>query len=514
MQVTQRMLLLLAVMPLLVAFPLSLQAAETPYTVEWIRQLGTWRSDYSYGVAADAAGNAYISGYTYGNLGGPNAGSWDAFLRKYDPEGNALWTRQLGTSGSDYGVGVAVDVLGNTYITGDSNGSLGGPNAGYTDAFLSKYDADGNALWTRQLGTMDYDYSLGVAVDAAGNAYISGYTDGNLGGPNAGGADAFLSKYDAEGNVLWTRQLGSAGDDHSHAVAVDALGNAYISGHTDANLWGPNAGGTDAFLSKYDADGNALWTRQLGTADDDWSYGVAVDAAGNAYISGYTDGNLGGPNAGGTDAFLSKYDADGNAVWTRQLGTTSDDHSHGVALDAAGNAYISGHTWGSLDGLNAGFDDAFLSKYDANGNLLWTEQLGTVNSDRCFSVALDGLGNAYISGDTDGNFGGPNAGYEDAFLAKFAYAFLVGDMDRNGKIDTDDINPFVLALTDPNSYVALYGLDPNDTGDCDGDGVLTVDDIQPFVGLLTGGGAVPEPAALSMFCGAAAGVLLKRRRKS
>jgi len=141
----------------------------------------------------DADGNAYITGYTSGDLGGTNAGSFDAFLSKYDGSGTPAWTRQLGTGVSDYGNGVAVDADGNAYITGYTGGDLGGPKAGFDDAFLSKYDGSGTLAWTRQLGTVPWDGAFGA--DADGNVYITGSTYGGLGGPNAGEADAFLAKY-------------------------------------------------------------------------------------------------------------------------------------------------------------------------------------------------------------------------------------------------------------------------------------------------------------------------------
>ena len=341
----------------------SAAQAEPPYVNTWTRQLGTGSYDYGRGVAVDAGGNVYITGYTSGDLGGPNAGGYDTFLSRYDGAGTLAWTRQLGTGSADYSLGVALDADGNVYITGRTSGDLGEPNAGYGDAFLSKYDGAGTLAWTRQPGTGSYDASFGVAVDPDGNVYIVGITSGDLGGPNAGYNDAFLSKYDGSGTLAWTRQLGTGSDDYSYGVAVDAGGNVYITGYTDGNLGGPNAGGDDAFLSKYDGSGTLAWTRQLGTGSDDYSRGVAVDADGNVYITGRTEGDLGGPNAGGWDVFLSKYDGSGTLAWTRQLGTGSRDWSFGVAVDAGGNVFITGWTEGDLGGPNAGSADAFLAKY-------------------------------------------------------------------------------------------------------------------------------------------------------
>jgi len=395
--------------------------AENPYQLAWVRQLGTSMTDTSWSVALDGSGNAYICGYTLGSLGGPNAGgSLDVFLAKYDASGGLTWIRQMGSNDGDYGYSVAVDTLGNAYITGHTWGSLGGPNAGREDAFLAKYDASGNILWTSQLGTSDAECCYSVAVDGSGNAYITGLTSGSLGAPNAGGNDAFLAKFDTSGGFLWTRQLGTSGWDSARSVALDGSGNAYIVGMTEGSLGGDaNAGGNDAFLAKYDSSGSLLWTHLLGTSTWDIGCSVATDNLGNAYICGSTSGSLGGPNVGGNNVFLAKYDASGSLLWIRQFGTGSE-YGYSIAVDGAGNAYVSGVTWGSLGGPNAGWADAFLAKYDTSGNPLWICQLGAMYDDLAYGVAVDGAGrNVYITGRADGSLGGPNAGAADAFLAKY-----------------------------------------------------------------------------------------------
>ena len=375
--------------------------------------------------------------YTSGNLGGTNAGSQDAFVSKFDAAGNLQWTRQLGTSSNDDSRGVSADGLGNVYISGGTTGSLGGTNAGSGDAYVSKYDAAGNLQWTRQLGTSSPEQSIGVSADGLGNVYTSGRTEGSLGGTNAGSRDAFVSKYDAAGNLQWTRQLGTSLVDESFGVSADGLGNVYISGSTQGSLGGTNAGDYDAFVSKFDAAGNLQWTRQLGTSSNDECFGVSADGLGNIYISGCTYGSLGGTNAGGQDAFVSKFDAAGNLQWSRQLGTSLADLSLAVSADSLGNVYISGYTDGSLGGANAGPFDAFVSKYDAAGYLQWTRQLGTSSNDDSRGVSADGLGNVYTSGRTEGSLGGTNAGSMDAFVAKFS-EMIPGDYNRNGNVDAAD----------------------------------------------------------------------------
>ena len=279
--------------------------AETAYGVEWIKQIGTAQYDSSESVTVDTAGNVYISGYTQGSLFGPYTGSYDPFLIKFDASGNELWSTQIATTENDYCQSVAVDAMGNAYISGTTWGNLGGPNAGFTDAFLTKLDTSGNELWSTQIGSSVDEYCKSVAVDAVGNAYISGYTFGSLSEPNAGGSDAFLTKFDTAGNELWTKQIGTTAWDQSFSVAVDVAGSVYISG----SFGEPGPGNADAFLIKFDSTGNELWTKQIGTLKDDVSYSVAVSAAGNVYITGDTYGNLSGtnPNVLYSDAFLVKY---------------------------------------------------------------------------------------------------------------------------------------------------------------------------------------------------------------
>ena len=407
--------------------------------VIWTRQLGTDGSDVSNAVSADGVGNVYISGYTSGDLYGTTAGNRDVFVSKYADDGSPIWTRQLGTSGEDSSHAVSADGLGNVYISGSTTSSLGGAfQGGLYDAFVSKYDSDGNRAWTRQLGSTGHEVSYGVSADGLGNVYISGWTTGDLYETNAGGSDAFVSKYNADGEFLWTRQFGTSEDDGAYAVSADGLGNVYISGRTEGNLGGGSDADGDAFVSKYDASGNFLWTRQLGSDEFEISNGVSADGLGNVYISGYTRGDLDGTNAGGDDAFVSKYDADGTFLWTRQLGTASEDLSKAVSADEFGNVYISGSTQGDLDGTNAGYSDAFVNKYDANGTLMRTKQLGTTPGDYSYGVSADNLGNVYISGQTAGDLGGTNAGLVDAFVVRINDFFVVNTTSDTVDADVGD----------------------------------------------------------------------------
>ena len=154
-------------------------------------------------------------------------------------------------------------------------------------------------------------------------------------------------------------------------MTVDSWDNIYVTGYTQGGLDGSNPGGNvpnDLFVVKYNSSGTKQWTKQLGTSSGDRAYGVAVDSSGNVYAAGYTAGALDGSNAGSYDLFVVKYNSSGTRQWTKQLGTSGDDRANGVAVDSSDNIYVTGYTYGSLDGnTNAGSSDLFLVKYNSSG---------------------------------------------------------------------------------------------------------------------------------------------------
>lgn len=282
---------------------------DTSGNLLWIRQFGTSSTEYGYGVAVDTGGNSYVVGRTSGNIAGTgSAGSDDVFITKYDASGNQLWIKQFGTTYSDWGNDIAVDANGNSYLTGHTPGDLAGTGyPGSYDGFVAKYDTSGNPLWVRQFGTPLREHCNGIAVDVDGNSYITGSTDGDLSGSgNAGGNDVFIVKYDSLGNMQWIRQTGSIMNEDGYGISVDSNGNTYISGVTWGDLAGSgNIGYGDVFITKYDTSGNSLWTRQFGTTSSDWGSGNAIDTAGNSYITGQTSGDFSGTgNAGENDIFI------------------------------------------------------------------------------------------------------------------------------------------------------------------------------------------------------------------
>jgi hypothetical protein len=175
---------------------------------------------------------------------------------------DAEWTTHIGTSARDGGEALAMDASGNIYLTGFTEGDIGGSNMGSVDGFLTKMDSDGNEIWSRQLGTSSGDAATSVSVDASGNVYVAGRTSGSYGGTQAGNGDVFLTKYNASGIQQWVQQLGTPVAERGDVfVAVDSAGNAYLGGATEGDLGGTSAGNVDGFLARYDTTGSLLWTK-------------------------------------------------------------------------------------------------------------------------------------------------------------------------------------------------------------------------------------------------------------
>ena len=217
----------------------------TPAPTITVIQFGTSDSDFASGVAIDGAGNVYVVGdIQHGALPGQTSlGDADAYLRKYDGQGNELWTQQFGTKSEDHGTGVQVDGAGNLYVVGLTRGAFPGHTSlvgiDY-DAYLRKYDGDVNELWTRQFGTLrepgaqGEDYASDVAVDGGGNVYVVGSFSGSLPDQTLTrrGNDAYLRKYNSDGNELWTRQVGSQVSAEANGLMIDGAGSVYVVGST------------------------------------------------------------------------------------------------------------------------------------------------------------------------------------------------------------------------------------------------------------------------------------------
>jgi hypothetical protein len=466
---------------LLVLFIFSLfniSYSQTP-SWQWANSAGGTVVDLAYSVTADSSGNTYVTGsfssssITFGSITLTNAyaGNRIVYLVKYDSNGDALWAKKAeGTNNDANAFSVAVDTLGNAYITGYfqsttlSFGTITLTNtSGFSNLFLAKYDTNGNVLWAEGAGgTNTNAMAYSVAVDTLGNSYVAGEFSGSsitIGSTiltSAGTYDVFIAKYDAAGNVVWAKRAGSTSDDEARSIAVDASGNSYITGFFQSTtitfgatiLTNTNINYTDIFIAKYDTNGNEIWAKSAGGTSWDMATSISVDALGNSYLAGNFSSPLivfGSTNlitAGVEDIFIAKYDTIGNVIWAKSAGGASSDYATGVAVDSAGNAYLTGYfqspslIFGSTSLINVGSKDIFLSKYNANGTELWATSIGSTGQDFAYSVAVDASGHSYIAGFFDSstiNFGsttltnaGSGSGSNDIYIAKLGNDTLTG----------------------------------------------------------------------------------------
>ncbi len=385
--------------------------------------------EQGYGVDIDAAGNVYTTGYFNGIVDfDPGAGTFnlnagsarDIFISKLDAAGNFVWALQMGGNFNgnheDWGYDISIDAAGNIYSTGYFRGTadfdpgpgvfnLISPGGETPQVFISKLDAAGNFIWAKQLGGTLTDEGRSVTIDAVGNVYTIGSFNGtgdfdpgagtfNL--TSSGGSDVFVSKLDAAGDFVWAKKLGGTVIDIGYGITVDAAGNVYTTGYFQGTAdFDPGAGtfnlsstgGLDVFVSKLNASGDFVWAKQLGGATDDEANSITLDAAGNVYTTGYTNGGDFDPGPGvfilnSAREFVSKLNNAGDFVWAVIIGRPNPSGSSGntycMSIDAAGNIYTAGHFFGIHDfdpgtGVfnitSTGAEDIFVHKMSQNSTL-------------------------------------------------------------------------------------------------------------------------------------------------
>jgi Bacterial Ig-like domain (group 3)/Beta-propeller repeat len=415
-------------------------------TLIYSTYLGGNLHDVGFGIAVDSVGNAYVTGYTDSSnfptmnpLQPANDAGGDAFVAKIAPSGSALvYSTYLGGSGSDLGYGIAADSAGNAYVTGYTTSTnfptmnpLQPANGGGYDAFVVKLNSAGSALvYSTYLGGSGNDYGEGIAVDSAGNAYLEGRT-GSTNFPtmnpwqaaNGGGADAFVAKLNSAGSALvYSTYLGGSGNENNQfhgGIAVDSAGSVYVTSDTTSSNFPTTPGGLticphscqypEPYVTKFNPTGSALvYSTYLPGQIFDVGTGIAVDSAGDAYVVGTTTYPT-------NDGFLYKLNPTGSAFLGGGHFGLSDSYGEGVAVDSSGSAYVTGKKhFGVFIGKLTPSVQSFSFVY-LHGN---SQEEGT-------HVAVDNSDHAYVTGYTDStNFPTKNplqptfGGVEDAFVAK------------------------------------------------------------------------------------------------
>jgi len=418
-------------------------------------------NDYGHGIATDKSGNIYCAGSTGNNIGLATNGAYqtvigsnqDAYLAKFNTNGKILWATYYGGKYIDLGWAVATDGSGNVYLTGSTtsdsgiattgayqttfagNGSIP-PPYGYNigDAFLAKFDSAGKRLWGTYYGGEAPDFGYSVATDFFGNVYITGWTE-SVSGIATNGAfqtssrnlssgeytDAFIAKFNGNGNIEWATYYSGEFDDGASGVAVDISGNVYIIGATEsADMATSDAyqiskkNGEDPFLAKFNSQGQLDWATYFGEGGEGAGLGVALDDKGNVYITGDITNGSGVATSGayqtlcggGVDAFLAKFDSTGAIKWATYYGGSGDDFGESIAIDRTDNVCITGVTTsisqiatsGAYQVSLAGVSDAFLSRFDSSGILKWATYYRESEDDVGYGVAVDVSESIYITG--------------------------------------------------------------------------------------------------------------------
>jgi hypothetical protein len=450
-----------------VAFQVAGYDARSPLVIDPIlgysTYLGGSMSDRAAAIAVDNVGSAYVTGWTFSTdfpEEGPSlerGAEEDVFVTKLNRFGTDLvYSTFLGGDDYDHAQGIAVDSQGSAYITGYTKSTdfpvkqpFQSLNRGNDDAFVAKLSADGSSLiYSTYLGGRESDRGAAIAVDAAGRAYVTGYTLSDefpiaplvcaprLDCPYQNGrrdrADVFVTKFDAQGDdLVYSTYLGGNDQDTADAIALDDSGRVIVAGTTlstdfptEIPIQVSSAGGMDdGFVTKLDSNGHALiFSTYLGGSNRDSIQGLALDSSTNIYVAGTTSSNdfPTTPGAfserykgGDYDVFVARLRFSGTEIqYSTYLGGESSDVARGLAVTDAGNACVTGYTestvFPTLNAIQAdkappltGMDgrDVFVTKLNRAGSaLLYSTYLGGEGMDYAQGIAMDELGHAYVTG--------------------------------------------------------------------------------------------------------------------
>ncbi|MCS3799439.1 SBBP repeat-containing protein [Niastella sp. OAS944] len=444
------------ILSLILLFAATLCYAQPSY--HWAKALAGPGAESGFAITADASGNSYTAGSFAdtadfdpgpGHYDIQSIGAVDAYVCKLDASGNFVWARNIGgdnTSAEAHAV--AVDAAGNVYITGWFRGTVDfDPTSGVQmvtatsniDLFIIKLNAAGNYVWGKKIGGDVFAVGNGIAVDAKGNVFTTGYYWGVVDfdpGPNsqtlnsAGYNAIFVSKLDSSGNYVWAKSMNGTGSGVAKSIALDATGNIYVAGDFQVGPIdfdpGPGTaiitpyGSIDGFVCKLNAAGNYVWAQKIGSSQYDQAFSVAVDTSGNVHVMGTFDGTADfDPGTGthtltsngGSDMYILKLNAAGNYLWAKGMGGTDHEFPGNLALDTLGNVYTTGHFRYTID-LDPGpgvqnrtaaggsfYFDIYISKLDASGNYVWGYTIGGGSGDEYTgALAVKGNDNIYLTG--------------------------------------------------------------------------------------------------------------------
>lgn len=435
----------------------------------WATYFGGAGNDGSPNASSvvDDFGNIYIVGSTTSNTGiflngfqNSLSGTGDAFLSKFDPNGNLIWSTYYGGPGGELGMFLATDgnscvyLLGNTIsTTGIASGGFQNSIGGSQDAFLVKFDLNGNRIWATYYGGPSTEVAQEIAVDNSGNVLLSGVTQSSSGIASGGYQntygggiqDAFLVKFNSNGTRLWATYFGGTQNDAGYSVAFDISGNIYFAGGTSSSgicfggFDNTLSGTSDAFLVKFNSNGGHLWSTYYGGTNSETGMDLAVDLNNDIYFSGNTNSSSGiaasgfqNTLVGSYDGFLVKFNSSGNRLWATYYGGIDTESNLYVTTDNLGKVYVSGYTASTGSIASGGFSntfngviDAFLVRFSSSGARESATYFGGSNNDQPGRPSVDQNGSLYLSGYTESTSNISSGGYQNSFGGGTNDAFLV-----------------------------------------------------------------------------------------
>ena len=506
-----------ALMGVLTTTAPSFNANAQEVQLEWAASSGSTEEDVGRSIATDGSGNTYVTGSFWGTVdfdpGSGKAeltskGDRDIFVQKLDGNGNLLWAKSMGGTGSDDGMSIAVDGSGNVLISGHysgmadfdpGSGTTNLTSVGFTDVFIMKMAATGNLTWAKSVGGEFDDYCLAVTADGSGNVFVSGnFKDSANFDPGSGTAalkasgsqpDAFVLKLDGNGNFDWAKDVGGFSDDSGNSLATDASGNVYMAGHFSGKVDfepGPgkseltSKGARDGYILKLNNAGNYVWAKSVGGASIDYCQAITVDGSGNIFVTGYYSETVDfDPGSGTTeltsngnaDVFVIKLAPNGSFDWARGMGGSLYDVVVGITHDGSGNVYVCGFFEGTADFdpgtgtsnlTSNGNYDGFVLRLDQNGDFKWAASIGGSSIDEAYSVATHGS-NVFVTGgfrgtvDFDPNSGTDEmtaSGKNDVFVQKLSQASGPGPSGVNETVTFRQVTLY------PNPVERELTLDP------------------------------------------------------
>lgn len=396
------------------------------FTKAWGNAFGGTDAETSTSLVSTSDGGYVTIGRTYSNDGDVTGfrGLIDLWIVKVDAGGNKVWQRTIGGSKDDYGLFIAQNPDGSLVCGGFTKSSDGdiSSNQGNTDALLLKLDKNGNLLWLKTFGGTGSDYAASIVRNADGTFLIGGSSSNDSGTSDQ---NAWTFKVDANGMLIWQKKFGGSGEDQFNSIIPTTDGGYILAGTTgsnDGDISGFHASISDVWVVKIDGSGNKIWTRAIGGSGGE-SPGGITQSNDDGYIlvgrSTSNDGDITG-NQGGLDGYIIKLDKNGNTLWQKTLGGTNSDWLQTI-IPSSDGGFLIGASSKSNDGDFSsilGFQDAWIVKIDSDGNMMGKQIVGGSAHDEIAALTINTDGSYAFAGSSQ-SVDGDVSGHHGSILTDF-----------------------------------------------------------------------------------------------